>query len=127
MKFKFASLAAALLIGTAPAALVHAQPVSGDAVDTSAVVSPHGNWTLRQREDWLYSRLDKARDDGSLGGDEFEHVHHDIDQIRADEDSMRDGQDGQLNDNQTAMLETRLDGVADQIHWIHENNFRRPW
>jgi hypothetical protein len=111
---------ASLLAFAAPA--VHAQ-----AVDASAVVGEHGNWTLKERENWLYSRLDKARDDGSIDHHEFDRVHHDLASIRDDEDRLRDAHDGQLTDNETANLEARLDGVASQIHWLHEESFQRPW
>ena len=40
---------------------------------------------------------------------------------------MRDHHDGQLTDNQTADLESRLNDVASKIHWLHENSFQRPW
>ena len=117
----YAGLATGLMI-LAPATFPQAQ-----AVDATAVVSEHGDWTLKQREDWLSSRLDKARDDGSLDHREFERVRHDLARIRDDEEHLRDRHDGQLTDNETTTLEARLDGVADQIHWLHENSFRHPW
>ncbi len=113
---------AALLLALTPLAAVHAQ-----AVDANAVVSDHGDWTLRQREDWLKDRLDKAKDDHSIDRAEYDRVHDHLNEIRHDEDRMRDRHDGQLTDNETATLEARLDGVADQIHWLHEDAFRRPW
>lgn len=119
---------AAVLALAGPVSQASAQALSGDAVDTAAVVGNHGNWTLKERENWLQDRLQTARDDGSINGDEFDRVHHEIDRIRDDENRMRGDHDGnQLTDNETAALETRLDGVADQIHWLHEDQFRRPW
>ena len=114
--------ASAGLLAFAAAPAVHAQ-----AVDASASVGDHGNWTLKERENWLYSRLDKARDDGSIDHHEFERVRHDLSSIRDDEDRLRGAHDGQLTDNETAELEARLDGVANQIHWLHEESFQRPW
>ena len=119
--------AASLLIGAAPA-LVHAQPADEGGVNADAVVSPHGNWTLKERENWLSDRLDKARDDGSIGPAEYDRVHAEIDHIKSDEDALRDHHDGdQLTDNETASLESRLDTVANQIHWLHDDAFRKPW
>ena len=106
---------------------VQAQVIEGVAVDTSATVGPHGDWTLKQREEWLYNRLDRARDDGSINSAEFDRVHHVMDRIRDDENRQRDDHDGQLTDNETTLLEARLDSVASQIHWLHEDAFRRPW
>jgi len=117
-----ATATAAALISLAPMTVVRAQ-----AVDADAVVGSHGDYTLKQREDWLGDRLAKARDDGSVDHAEFDRVRQDIDQIRDDEHRMRDHHDGQLTDNETATLESRLDTVADQIHWLHENGFQRPW
>jgi hypothetical protein len=126
LNFLLAAGSAATLLSLTPLA-ARAQAVEGVAVDTSASVSPHGDWTLKQREDWLYNRLDKARDDGSINASEFDRVHHEMDGIRADEHRQRDVHDGQLTDNETSMLEARLDTVASQIHWLHEDAFRRPW
>ncbi len=96
------------------------------AVDASAVAG-HGDWTLKQREDWLSNRLDKARDDGSVDNHEYGRVRHDLSGIHDDEDQLRSRHEGQLTDAETAALEVRLDGVAGQIHWLHENSFQRPW
>jgi len=121
-----AAAAFALLAAAIPP-LAHAQTVVGDPVDASAVVTDHGDWTLKDREHWLFSRLDKARNDGSIDDHEFDRVHHEIDGIRADEDHMRGDHDGQLTDNENVDLEARLDTVAAQIHWLHDSAFQRPW
>jgi hypothetical protein len=123
----FAAGAAALIVAAMPVTTAHAQSYVGAPVDANAVVPDHGNWTLKDREHWLFSRLDRARDDGSIDGHEYGRVRHEMDNIRADEDRMRDSHDGQLTDNQSASLEARLDSVADQIHWLHESSFQRPW
>jgi hypothetical protein len=114
-RFKLIVLAgsAAALLGAAPAAPVFAQD--------------HGNWTLRQREDWLHDRIQRSRDDGSLDRVEFERVKHELGDLRHDEDKMRDHHDGQLTDNETTELEARLDNLAAKIHWLREDTFQRPW
>jgi hypothetical protein len=119
--------AAALLAAAMPAPGAHAQSYTGAPVDANAVVTDHGDWTLKNREQWLFSRLDKARDDGSIDGHEYGRVRHEMEDIHADEDRMRDNHDGQLTDNENASLEARLDTVANQIHWLHESSFQRPW
>lgn len=119
--------AAAALACMAPAVPAFAQAISGSAVDSDAVVGDHGDWTLKEREDWLRDRLQMARNDGSIDDAEFDRVHHELDRIHDSESDMRGQQDGQLTDNETASLEARLDGVADQIHWLHEDQFRKPW
>ena len=59
-----AAAAAALMASAIPLA-AHAQSYVGSPVDANAVVADHGNWTLKDREHWLFSRLDPAdgRDD----------------------------------------------------------------
>jgi len=119
------------LLGAAAVSLIAlSSPIAAQAqsVDASAVVGGgHGDWTLKQREDWLTSRLEKAAADGSLDRHEYERVNHDLASIHADEDQLRDRHEGQLTDTETAALEVRLDGVAGQIHWLRENSFQRPW
>jgi hypothetical protein len=115
--------AASALAFTAPAGAALAQSVDANAV----VSSDHGNWTLKEREDWLKDRLSVAHNDGSVDDSEFDRVQHEIDRIHDAEDHMRGDHDGQLTDNETTVLEARLDGVAGQIHWLHEDRFRKPW
>jgi hypothetical protein len=114
--------AAAALVGLAPATVINAQTYA------SASASPtHGDWTLKDREDWLRERIDRSRDDGSLAHSEYDRVHRQLSDIRHDEDQMRDHHDGQLTDNETARLEARLDDVASTIHFLRAENLERPW
>jgi hypothetical protein len=113
---------AAALVSLAPATVVNAQ------TDEVAHASPtHGDWTLKQRENWLHERIDRSRDDGSLAHSEYDRVRNALDDIRHDEEKMRDHHDGQLTDNETARLEARLDDVASTIHWLRAENLERPW
>ncbi len=114
--------AAAAVTGLAPATIANAQP------DEHAVASPtHGDWTLKQREDWLKERIERSRDDGSLAHSEYDRVRHALDDIRHDEDHMRDHHKGQLTDNENERLEARLDDLASTIHWLRAENLERPW
>jgi hypothetical protein len=114
-----AAAPAAALLALSPAAVL-AQPAGGyNAAAT--------HWTLKAREHWLYDRLHKAKDDGSINGHEYDRVHDQLDDITHREGDMRDRQDGQLTDNQTQTIEQRLDDVADHIQWLHQNAFERPW
>lgn len=120
----------AAILAATPMAAAHAQSADDMAVDSNATVAAttHGDWTLKQRENWLHDRLERARDDGSIDHAEYDRVRHRLDDIHHDEDQMRDRHEGgQLTDNENTSLEARLDGVADQIHWLHEDAFRRPW
>ena len=124
MKILTASLlayGAAVTLSLSPLGHAGAQP------DTAAVSSAHGDWTLREREKWVSNRIDKSRDDGALDRTEYDRARHSLDDLRRAEDEMRDHQHGQLTDNQTADLEARLDAMADQIHWAHQEAFVKPW
>jgi len=106
-------------------------PLAGALAQTTVIVpraSSHGDWTLKEREDWLDHRLDAARDDGSINPEEFRHVQDQLAQVRADEDSLRSRHEGgQLTDSENANLEARLDYIGDRIHWLRQTNLDRPW
>jgi hypothetical protein len=87
--------------------------------EAPAVAADHGNWMLKEREEWLHSRLDKARDERDINRSEYDRAKHELDRIHEDEETMRDHHDGQLTANQTTDLEARLDLVAGKIHWLH--------
>ena len=116
---------AAGLFTLAPLAAANAQAMMPASAPTA--MSEHGNWTLKERETWLHNRLDKARSDGAIDHSEYDRVKDELGAIHTEEDRMRDHHDGQLTDNQSAMLESRLDAVAEKIHWLHEDSFQRPW
>ena len=112
----------AMALSLSPLSHAGAQP------DTAVAASPtHGDWTLRERERWLGDRISKSRDDGALDRVEYDRARHSLDDLRRAEDEMRDHQHGQLTDNQTQDLEARLDDMAAQIHWAHQEAFARPW
>jgi hypothetical protein len=114
--------AAAMLLYAPSAFAQDAAPIGA-----APTVRDTGNWTLKQREDWLNSHIDKAHDEHDIDGREADRTHHELDLIKDDESHMRDHHDGQLTDNETAALETRLDDMAAKIHWLHQNAFQRPW
>jgi hypothetical protein len=120
-------VAATLVLSAAPISIVHAQSALSEGVDTTAVVGASGNWTLKEREHWLYNRLDMARDDGAIDREQYDGLHATLDGLRDRENAMRDAHEGQLTDNETASLELKLDGVADEIQSLHDGRFQRPW
>ena len=119
-----AGYVAAMTLSLSPWSHANAQT---DPEAAPAVSASHGDWTLRQREDWLSDRLEKSRDDGSLDHHEYEPASMALSDLRHEETRMRDQAQGQLTDNQTADLEARLDDMAAKIHWAHVNSFTRPW
>jgi hypothetical protein len=92
-----------------------------------AVSPTHGDWTLRQREDWLNGQLEKARDDRSLTKADFNSARLEMRDLGREESRMRHDGHGELTDNQTAELDTRLDTVAAKIRWANMSEHTRPW
>ena len=86
-----------------------------------------GGWTLKRREEWLNDRINKAHDEKALDDREADRARHALDQLRGDENYMRDHHDGQLTDNETFTLEARLDDLADEVVSLHNDAWRRPW
>jgi len=92
-----------------------------------AVAAAHGDWTLRQREDWLTGQLEKARDDRSLDKASFNSARLEMRDLSREESRMRHDAHGQLTDNQAAELDTRLDAVAAKIRWANASEHTHPW
>lgn len=115
---------AAALLATAAQAQTYA-PAS--ATTTTVVTTGGGDYTLKQREEWLNDHINKAHDERDIDGHEADREHHELNRIRDQENDLRGHQDGQLTDNQTQTLEARLDEMAAQIHWAHDNAFQKPW
>ncbi len=120
-----AAAAAALL--AAPAAFAQDVAPANALPPVTVPVHDSGNWTLRQREDWLNDHINKAHDEKDVTDHEADRAHHELDRLKDAENHMRGRHDGQLTDNETNELEAQLDQMAAQIHWEHENAFARPW
>jgi hypothetical protein len=113
--------AGAVALTLSPLGHLQAQP------DTAAVSATHGDWTLHEREKWISDRIDRSRDDGALDRVEYDRARHSLDDLLRQEGEMKDHQQGDLTDNQTAELESRLDAMASEIHWAHQEAFEKPW
>ena len=126
--FLLAAASAGAVLVSAPVALAQfVEPSYGPAGVREEGVREAGDWTLREREKWLEDRINRAHDDHALDGREADRAHYELDRLRDDEHQLRDHHDGQLTDYETVDLEARLDRLADQIHEVHEDAFRRPW
>jgi hypothetical protein len=119
---------AAIALSLSPTSHARAQDaIPPDTAPMAGASATHGDWTLRQREDWLSDRLDKSRADGSLDHSEYDRARQELNDLRHEESHMRDGAHGQLTDNETADLEARLDAMAAKIHWANMATYTRPW
>jgi hypothetical protein len=86
-----------------------------------------GGWEVDRRIHWIQDRITHGRDDGSLDRHEFRRVQMELNHIRRDEQSARAVNGGHLPPPVRADLEGRLSSLNDQIHWLRQNNVRRPW
>jgi hypothetical protein len=118
LKIALAGAAAMTLASLAPAVTM-AQPMDAPAI--------HHDWSLHDRVDWLRTRLDHARADGSISHAEFDRVRDEIQGISGDESTLRGANAGALTSQDRDNLERRLDAVADQIHWLRQTSLQRPW
>ncbi|HVP84723.1 MAG TPA: hypothetical protein VMS78_08385 [Rhizomicrobium sp.] len=85
-------------------------------------------WDLNHREQWLQERVDRGLQDGSLDSEEAKHVRQDLEQIHEEQVRLQDANDGELMASDSDRLETKLDHVARQIHWLKkENDEMPPW
>lgn len=117
-----AGIGAVILLGLAPVGAANAQPAS-----VTATAATHGDWTLRQREDWLTGQLEKAKADGSLSKASFNRARLEMRNLQNEESRMRHDAHGQLTASQAADLEARLDTMAAKIDWANVSAHTHPW
>jgi len=122
---------AAAALGVSPwgAAKAQADPALAPppAVTAAPPAAAQGDWTLRQREDWLSDQLKSSLANGAVDKAEFNRARLEMDHLRQEESRMRHDGKGDLTDNQTSDLEARLDTMADKIHWANTYAYKRPW
>ena len=106
---------------------------------------PHGDWhgpgpgpgpggpmrseafPLDQRIDWMQTRISRGLGDGSLDRREAFRAQRQLNSIKSDLRHDRYRGHGQLSDYDRQALEGRLDRLNDQLHWMRQNDDRRPW
>ena len=112
MKFRsLSAIAASTVLSFTPLAIAHAQ----------------SEWSIGQRESWLDSRIDRARDDGAIDGRQARQLHDAVRNIRTDEDRMRDDSYGDLSGYDRDNLSSRIDGVANRLDNLSDHEFAAPW
>ncbi len=130
-KFIVAALAASALVAVAAPALAQygpppPQPGFGPGPGPGPGGVP-GGWDLNRKMDWIQARIERGRADGSLNGREAHRAMVQLASVRHEAREDRDRQGGHLSDNDRVRMETQLDSLLGEIHWMHENNETRPW
>ncbi len=86
-----------------------------------------GGWDIDRRLDWVQDRIAHGRADGSLDRREAMHAQRSLNSIRNEERRDRYYNGGQLREGDRFRLQQRLDRLNDQLHWMRQNDVRRPW
>ncbi|MDR3507551.1 MAG: hypothetical protein P4L64_06600 [Caulobacteraceae bacterium] len=84
-------------------------------------------WDIDRRIDWLQRRIEHGRADGSLDRREAMRAQRALDSIRAEVRRARYRHDGQLEGYERERLQGRLDELNGRLHWMRQNDERRPW
>ena len=124
------TLAAGLAAGLTMIATANAQPpIPQDRVTVypATAGADRGDWTLKRREDWLNDKINQAHDEHAIDNHQNDRAHDALNHLRDDENHMRGRHDGQLTDNETVALESRLDSLADEVLQARNDAWRRPW
>ncbi len=77
---------------------------------------------LRQRIDFMQSRLQQANDDGRLGRSQFRRASRELNNIRG---SIRDlyERDNGLSPDDRAYIQARLDHLGASVHWMERTGY----
>ena len=131
MKFvTFAALAASALVTLTLPSLGAAQPYDHHdwrpGPGAGGPPAP-GGWDLDRRMDWIQQRISRGRADGSLDRREAWRAQRSLDSIKSDARRMRMRHHGWLSGSDRDALQTRLDRLNDRLHWLRNNDERRPW
>jgi hypothetical protein len=85
-----------------------------------------GEWNIDRRLEWMQRRIERGRDDGSLDRREAWRAQRSLNDIRTDKVRW-ERRNGYLNSWQRDQLQARLDRLNDRLHWLRNNDERRPW
>lgn len=110
-----AAIAALSMVGTLPAVAQPAAAWNRDAFWRGAPADPY------QRIDFLQRRIQHGANDGSLNPREARRSQYQLNQIRRDADRMRMRHHGNLRPADYEYLQSRLDGLSQQIRWQRDS------
>jgi len=77
---------------------------------------------VEQRIDWMQSRIDHSRDNGSLDPRQLGYAQHDLTDIRRMDSDLRSRDGGRLNDADRSYLQSRLDNLGQNLRWMRADN-----
>ncbi len=77
---------------------------------------------IHERIDWMQSRIDHSRDNGSLDPRQLGYAQHDLNDIRHMDGDLRARDGGQLSEADRGYLQSRLDNLGQNLRWMHTDN-----
>ncbi len=73
--------------------------------------------SLRERFDWVQSRIDRSRNDGTLSPREADYGQRELGDIRRMAQELRARDGGDLNEADRAYVQSRLDTLSQRLRW----------
>jgi hypothetical protein len=77
---------------------------------------------VEQRIDWMQTRIEHSRDNGSLDPRQLGYAQHDLNDIRRMDSDLRTRDGGALNDADRSYLQSRLDALGHNLRWMRTEN-----
>jgi hypothetical protein len=136
MKKTLLAVAGTLTLASAIAGQAQAQPYGppsspgyahAPGYDHPGGYEQPGGWDIDHRIHWMEDRIMRGRADHALDRHEFRRVQFELNRIGHDFHGAQERFGGRLPDGVRADFEGRLDRLNDQIHWLQQNDVRRPW
>ena len=77
---------------------------------------------IHERIDWMQSRIDHSRDNGSLDPRQLGYAQHDLSDIRHMDADLRARDGGRLSEADRGYLQSRLDTLGQNLRWMHTDS-----
>jgi len=77
---------------------------------------------IHERIDWMQSRIDHSRENGSLDPRQIGYAEHDLNDIRHMDGDLRGRDGGRLSEADRSYLQSRLDTLGQNLRWMHTDN-----
>ena len=102
-------------------------PPPGDGPPPPPAYGDNGFWHgapqgVEQRIDWFQARIDRNRDSGRLDPRQVGYAQHDLDDIRRMDGDLRQRDGGNLSDPDRSYVQSRLDTLGQNLHWMRVDN-----
>jgi len=77
---------------------------------------------LHQRIDFLQNRIDRTAQGGWLAPQEIDRLNGELNDVRGEDHRLHDRDGSPLPPSDLQYLQSRLDHIANELHWMEHNN-----